>query len=216
LPAVPVPSRLVLLGAGGHASDVLGVVEQLQAAGSHIEVVGVLDDDHEADMSRFAGREVQIAGPIDRLSDLDAAWIAAVGWPSTRRRLVARTGAAAAAPALVSPRADVGRGVVVGDGSVVMGSARLSPLAHVGEHALVSYAAAVGHDSIVGDGTSVMPGAMVSGGVRIGEWVLVGTNATVIEGVVIGDGATVGAGAVVLQDVPPGTTVAGVPARAVR
>jgi len=42
----------------------------------------------------------------------------------------------------------------------------------------------------------------------------IGSGAVIIGGVRIGAGALVGAGAVVTQDVPPGKTVTGVPARA--
>lgn len=49
--------------------------------------------------------------------------------------------------------------------------------------------------------------------VTIGDRVFLGANAVVQMGVTIGDGAVVGAGAVVTRDVPPGTVVAGVPAR---
>ncbi len=50
----------------------------------------------------------------------------------------------------------------------------------------------------------------------IGDDVWIGANAVVRQGVCIGRGAVVGAGAVVLQDVPPYTIVAGVPARPIR
>ena len=46
--------------------------------------------------------------------------------------------------------------------------------------------------------------------------VLIGANAVVTEGVRIGHDSVVGAGAVVLEDVPPCTVVAGVPARIIK
>ncbi len=47
----------------------------------------------------------------------------------------------------------------------------------------------------------------------IGDNVEIGTGAKILGGVTIGDGARIGANAVVLQDVPPGYTAVGVPAR---
>jgi UDP-2-acetamido-3-amino-2,3-dideoxy-glucuronate N-acetyltransferase len=41
----------------------------------------------------------------------------------------------------------------------------------------------------------------------------IGSGAVILGGVTIGEGALIGAGAVVTKDVPPGATVAGVPAR---
>lgn len=45
--------------------------------------------------------------------------------------------------------------------------------------------------------------------------VWIGLNAVILCGVTVGRGAVVGAGAVVTKDVPPGTVVAGVPARVI-
>jgi len=48
---------------------------------------------------------------------------------------------------------------------------------------------------------------------RIGGHVDIGAGAKILGGVVIGDHARIGANAVVVDDVPPGTTAAGIPAR---
>ncbi len=53
------------------------------------------------------------------------------------------------------------------------------------------------------------------GPVIIGDKVWIGTRAVILKGVEIGNGAVVAAGAVVNRDVPPGTIVAGMPARVV-
>ncbi len=49
--------------------------------------------------------------------------------------------------------------------------------------------------------------------IDVGEGTTIGSGALLLGGVTIGAGAMVGAGAVVTADVPPGTTVAGIPAR---
>jgi acetyltransferase-like isoleucine patch superfamily enzyme len=52
-------------------------------------------------------------------------------------------------------------------------------------------------------------------GVTIGRGSFVGAGATILAGVTVGAEASVGAAALVNRDVAPGTTVAGVPARAI-
>jgi acetyltransferase-like isoleucine patch superfamily enzyme len=54
-----------------------------------------------------------------------------------------------------------------------------------------------------------------TGEVVVGERAMVGTKAVVLPGVRIGAGAQVAANSLVDRDVPPGATVAGVPARVV-
>jgi acetyltransferase-like isoleucine patch superfamily enzyme len=52
--------------------------------------------------------------------------------------------------------------------------------------------------------------------IRIGNHVWIGMRAMILKGVSIGDGAVVAAGAIVTRDVPPGSIVAGNPARVVK
>jgi sugar O-acyltransferase (sialic acid O-acetyltransferase NeuD family) len=204
---------IVLVGGGGHASDVLGAVEAANAARPTYHVIGILDD-HDVDPRRFAGRGVDHIGPVDDVAVVDAAYVLCLGWPWTRHAVARRIGerGAPAAP-IVHPSADVGVGVELGPGSVVLGHAHLSPFVRLGAHGLVSYLASIGHDTAFGDHASVMPNAAVSGGVTGGHRVLVGTGAAVRDGVRLGDDVRIGAGAAVVGDVAAGLTVVGVPAR---
>jgi sugar O-acyltransferase (sialic acid O-acetyltransferase NeuD family) len=204
---------LVLIGGGGHCSDVLQAVEAVNAARATYHVVGILDD-HGVDPRRFAGRGVAHIGSVYDLDGVDAAYVLCLGWPWTRHAVADRIGGRGQpAPPIIHPSADVGFGVELGLGSVVLGHAHLSPFVRLGAHALVSYGASVGHDTTFGDHASVMPNAAVSGDVAAGHRVLVGTGSAVREGLRLGDDVRIGAGAAVVGDVAAGLTVVGVPAR---
>jgi serine acetyltransferase len=202
---------LVLVGGGGHASDVLQAVEAVNAARPTYQVLGILADD-DIDLRRFAGRGVAHIGSVDDVGAVDAGYVLCLGWPWTRATAAQRIGERGQpAPPIVHPSADVGVGVELGPGTVVLGYAHLSPLVRFGAHGLVSYIASVGHDTTFGDHASVMPNSAVSGDVTAGHRVLAG--AVVREGARLGDDVRIGAGTVVIADVAAGLTVVGVPAR---
>jgi sugar O-acyltransferase (sialic acid O-acetyltransferase NeuD family) len=206
--------RVVLVGGGGHASDVLAAFEAAYAEepGGH-PVIGVVDDD--PGQGRVQGRGVRALGTIDQLGTTGAShYVLAVGWPTTRRTLLLRVEAAGLAPAtVIDPGASVHRTATIGSGTVVLWGSHVSAMASIGAHAVISHGALIGHDCSVGDFASVMPGAAVSGDTELGEACTIGTNATIREGVAVGAGATLAAGAVAVRDIPAGVTAKGIPAR---
>lgn len=104
-------------------------------------------------------------------------------------------------------------------------SVDIHPAARIGQGILIDHATGVviGETAVVGDDVSMLH-AVTLGGTgkvtgdrhpKVGSGVLIGAGAKILGNVSIGNGSKVGAGSVVLHDVPPHTTVAGVPAKVV-
>jgi serine O-acetyltransferase len=104
----------------------------------------------------------------------------------------------------------------------MISSIDIHPAARIGKGIMVDHGhdIVIGETSVIEDNVSIMQGVTLGGtgkekGDRhpiIRSGVLLGAGAKILGRVEIGTGAKVGAGSVVLNDVPPHTTVAGVPA----
>src|SRR5690606_22759067 len=81
----------------------------------------------------------------------------------------------------------------------------------------------IGETAVVGDNVSMLQNVTLGGTgksdedrhPKIGNGVMIGAGAKVLRNIRIGDCSRIGAGSVVLKEVPPRTTVAGVPARVI-
>jgi serine O-acetyltransferase len=101
----------------------------------------------------------------------------------------------------------------------------IHPAARVGCGIMLDHATGivVGETAVIEDDVSMLHSVTLGGSgkqsgdrhPKIRRGVLLAAGCTIIGNIEVGAGAKVGAGSVVLHDVPPGVTVAGVPARIV-
>jgi len=101
----------------------------------------------------------------------------------------------------------------------------IHPAARIGRGVFVDHATGlvIGETAVVGDDVSMLQGVTLGGTgkdrgdrhPKVRNGVLIGAGAKILGNITVGTCAKVGAGSVVLRDVPPYSTVAGVPAHVV-
>jgi acetyltransferase EpsM len=116
---------------------------------------------------------------------------------------------------LVHPSAVVARSAELEVGCVIFPNVVIGARTRIGTGTIVNRGALVGHHTQVGSGCFIGPGVNIAGGVTIGDDVYLAMGSIVRDDRSVGAAAVVGAGAVVLDDVAAGTTVIGLPARAI-
>ncbi len=207
------PTDLVIVGAGGHGRELFDTIAAINAVAPTWRVLGFVDDgpEHPDRIERLGS---SLLGDLDWLEGTLHAFALGIGTSSVRRDLALRLTPSGSPPRrFVHPGAHVGSDVRLGDGVVVFDRCTITTNVEIGAHTHLNVGCAVQHDSVVGDFVQMSPGVLVNGDCTIGSDVFLGSGAIVTRGCTVGAGARVGAGAVVLDDVAPGSTVVGAPAR---
>ena len=198
---------LVILGAGGHGK----VVADIAVRTGRYRTISFLDD---AGPGQCMG--LPVAHGCEGAFGLAATHevFVAIGDSGVRRRLMeALADRGAEIAALVHPDVVVGRGAVIGAGTVVMAGVVLNPDCRIGRGCIVNTCASVDHDCRIGDYVHVSVGARVTGSVTVGAGTWIGAGAVVNNGLRIAGSCTIGSGAVVVDDIEEAGTYVGVPAR---
>ena len=134
--------------------------------------------------------------------------VAVAGRPQLHRRLADPSLAEPAAEKLAAAAVGASVGTGVSWGLEATPDVFWPELITVGDHAIIGYDATLLCHEFLQDEYRL-------GEVVVGEEAMIGAGATVLPGVEIGPGAQVAANSLVTRDVPPETTIAGVPAEPV-
>jgi len=213
--------RVIVLGAGGNCRDIVDTMLDinLQAGRTLFEPVGYLDDAPGKKGARLGG--FPVLGPLDHAADYaDCHFVYGINgtlFMARKRAILEGTGIPRERfVTLVHPSAAVSTMARVGAGVVILQNVSVCSEARIGDHVMILPNTAVCHDAEVGDLSYLTAGVILTGYVRLEEAVYMGAGASVRCRATIGARAIVGMGSVVLEDVPPESVVAGVPARPIR
>lgn len=205
---------IIIYGASGHGKVIADIIEK-----SGGEVFGFVDDDQSKWGKLYIG--YKILGGEEQLAKMchpgdgggNIAVIIGVGDNWTRKRIQERLAKKNTRfGTAVHPSAQIGKGVTVGEGTVIMANAVINPDTRIGCHCIINTAVTVDHDNSIGDFVHISPGAHLGGGVTVGDLTWIGLGASVINNLHIAENSIVGAGAVVIRDVEANSVVVGNPA----
>jgi sugar O-acyltransferase (sialic acid O-acetyltransferase NeuD family) len=204
LEARPGARRLVLIGAGLGATQVLDIL----AHDKDRQAVAIVDDDP----GRFgqAVNGVPVVGGVDRAlalfseSALDDAVIAISTSVPARTRLRERCEQAGLQLAnVIDPSVRICSDVRIGSGNIVCAHCHFGVGTTVGDNNFISAFNSFDHHNELGSDISTGPGCMTSGLVKIADRCRLGTGIFVEPHVTIGAGAQIASGAVIVGPIPP-------------
>lgn len=207
--------KVIGLGAGGHAKALIEILLLEERYVLH----GLLDINSNLHGKKVL--EIPVLGSdalLPRLKDEGISHffvgLGSVGDTNPRRRLfdLASKNKMKAVD-IIHPNAVISPSAVCGEGVTVIACAVINADAELGKNVIVNTGAVVEHDCKIGNHVHIATGALLASGVKVGDGSHIGAGAVVKQGISVGSGAVIGAGSVVVKDVPPDTTVTGVPAK---
>jgi sugar O-acyltransferase (sialic acid O-acetyltransferase NeuD family) len=212
----PMPSsRVLIVGAGGHAQVVADILLRMRDCGEAVEPVGYMDDNQALAGQMYLG--LPVLGTTSDIGKLaHDAIVVAVGDNDIRRRLFDRLRQAGERfVTACHPQAVIAPDVTIGAGTMVCAGVIINPGAAIGANVILNTSCSIDHHNRIGDHVHIAPGVHLGGEVAVGEGTMVGIGATVMGRRRIGTWSVVGAGSLVTHDVPDGVKVVGNPARVV-
>ncbi len=193
-------ANIILIGAGGHASACIDVIEQhgkYQIAG----LVGLREEMHA---ERLGHTVFATDDDLPRLANEYQYAIIAFGQlesPELRIGIYQKIiQLGFELPEIIAPSAYVSPHAAIGAGTIIMHSAIVNAGARVGKNGIINTRALIEHDVTVGDHCHVSTNAVLNGGAHVGAGSFLGSACVIKDGVEIGKNCVIGMGLSVRHD----------------
>ena len=196
--------KIVVLGKGGHASNVIDLILNEQEV---FEVMGVLDPSAKDDILG-----IPVIGDDSKLAELKSHGIRyafpGVGFGektnnSLRKAIFEKIKEHEfEIPNLVSNRAFVRSEVKMGEGNLIQAGTVIDTRAELGSNIAIGFNVLIGHNCVIEDHVTFSGGVILNGGVRVGEGTFLGMGSILYRDT--GKWSKISPGTACLKPVPEG------------
>jgi sugar O-acyltransferase (sialic acid O-acetyltransferase NeuD family) len=206
--------KIFIFGASGHAKVVIDIIERQGL----YDIEFLIDDDLTLKDTICYGYSV-IGGKQELLEVRDQICGGIVAIGSNRARIAVAhwlTDNRFDLFSAIHPSAQLGRGVTVAVGTVIMAGVIINSDSRIGQNVIVNTRSSIDHDCTIGNGVHIAPGATLCGSVTVGDGTFICAGSIIIPNLTVGCDVIVGAGSTIIRDVPDRELVAGSPARRIK
>ena len=195
--------KILLLGAGGHTSSCIDVIE----TGNQFEIAGLVEKDKEIKSSNLG---YQIMGADNNLQTLRKKYcyalitVGQIQSPKIRIKLYQLLKELNfILPVVISPKAYVSKHTQIGEGH----GAIINANAIIGKNCIINNKALIEHDAVIGDHCHIATGAIINGKVSVENETFIGSGSITKECISIGKNCVIGAGTILKSDIKPNQVI---------
>ena len=200
---------MIVLGAGGHAIEILDVL-LAKGYGGNI----IFFDDTQKGPTNILGKYLVLDSflSLERQMASDQHFVIGVGDPQLRFTFYNKVRSIGGVHCgLRSDKALVSSNVGNVADADIFPFCFVGPKVNIGTGSLINARASLHHETEVGNFTVISPSATVLGSAIIGDFCFIGAGAVILPKIKVGSHVVVGAGSIVTKNIPDNAIVFGVP-----
>lgn len=201
--------KVIILGAGGFAREVIWLIEEINKKHQQFEILGVISNEEDKKMNyKYLGND-----DVLKFYDCnDIGLVLAIGSVRIRKQIISRISQMKFDfPNIIANDCVLGNHIRLGQGNIICSHTILTTDIMIGNFNIINLSCTIGHDVVLHDFNTINPGSNISGNVEIKNLTEIGTGSKIIQGISIGEENILGAGCVV-KNTEPYSTYVGVPA----
>ena len=193
-------SKVLLIGAGGHATSCIEAIE----AENKKEIVGLIGTPAEIGKKLLGYEVLGSEKDFVALRELTSNLILGIGQiksPNLRieiKEKYIKNGFTF--ESVISPTAQISKHAVIGAGTVIMHRVVINAGVKIGDYSIINTGSIIEHDSKIGDFSHISTGVISNGKTSTGNNSFVGSGTIIMERIKIGDNCIVGMGQQVRHD----------------
>ena len=193
-------SKVLIIGAGGHATSCIEVIE----AEDKKEIVGLIGTPAEIGKKLLGYEVLGSEKDFVALLELTPNLILGIGQiksPNLRieiKEKYIKNGFTF--ESVISPTAQISKHAVIGAGTVIMHRVVINAGVKIGDYSIINTGSIIEHDSKIGNFSHISTGVISNGETSIGDYSFVGSGTIIMERIKIGNNCIVGMGQQVRHD----------------